>query len=89
MAAVDWTDACARAAALRDAYFNLLSGAKVQTVEYQDGGVQRSVTYMSTKIDLSELRNELRAAEEECLTGVSTSTTNTKRFAIRAGALRR
>lgn len=87
--AVDWTDPCARADALRDAYFNLLSGAKAQTVEYQDSGTQRSITYMSTKVDLAELRNELRAAEKECATGELSSTTNTNRFAIRGGALRR
>jgi len=87
--AIDWTDACARAAALRDAYFALVSGSKAQSVAYQDAGVQRSVTYASSKIDLARLRDEIRAAEEECLTGEPASTISTKRYAIRGGSLRR
>lgn len=85
--ATDWTNACERADALRDAYYALLSGKKAQSITYQDVGVQRTVTYMSTQVDLTRLRDELRAAEEECATGDKVA--SKARYAMRGGALRR
>jgi len=83
--AVDWTDACARAEALREAYYNLVSGAKAQQVVYQDAGQMRSVTYASSKVDLSRLLDEIKLADQECAGG----TINRTRYAMRGGSLRR
>lgn len=83
--AIDWTDPCARADALREAYYALLSGSKEQEVTYQDSGTMRRVVYASNKVDLSALRDALLAAEQEC---GSAETTVSKRVALRGGALR-
>ena len=82
---INWTDACARATALRDAYFALVSGSKAQQVVYQDAGQMRSVTYASSKVDLQRLLDEIKLADEECAGG----TINRTRYAMRGGALRR
>jgi hypothetical protein len=61
---VEWWDACARAEALRDAYFNLLSGQLASEVEFLANGVTRRVRYSQT--DLARLETEWRAAAGEC-----------------------
>ena len=83
--ATDWTDPCARATALREAYYALVSGGKEQQVIYQDAGQMRSVTYASSKVDLQRLLDEIKLADQECAGG----TIDRTRFAMRGGALRR
>lgn len=61
---VDWTDACARAEALRSAYYALLSGRMAASVAYLANGVNRETRFSQT--DRAALLMELRAAEHEC-----------------------
>ena len=83
--AVDWTDPCARAIALREAYYKLLSGEMEESIRAKGPNAEDEVKY--TKANLSALLADLRAAESECaaLTG---DTSATRRRAFRLGARR-
>lgn len=65
MAVVDWDDPCARAAALRKAYFEIVRGQSVSLIRVASAGGQREVRY--TKPELATLRVEMDRAEDECL----------------------
>lgn len=67
---VDWTDACARAEALRSAYYALLSGQLASSVSYLANGVSREARFSQT--DRAALLTELRAAEHECAAATGT-----------------
>lgn len=82
--AVDWTDPCARAAALRTAYFALIAGDREQRIRVSISGAEREVVYAAAKLEL--LASELRRAEAEC--SASTGGTAGRRYAIRGGAVR-
>lgn len=86
MAAVDWTDPCARALALRNAYYALISGEGEQLIRQRGPETEREVRFAKTNIEL--LKSELAAAEAECAAANGTLPTR-RRFAIRGGALRR
>ena len=60
----DFDDPCARATALRRAYYTLVSGEKASEIEYQGNGVARRVRYSQT--DLNRLFNEIKIAETQC-----------------------
>lgn len=85
MAVVDWTDACARAAALRTAYFALISGGGESLIRYRGPEGEREVRYQAANISI--LKTELQSAEAECAALTGTVSPN-RRFAIRAGARR-
>ncbi|ACL57431.1 hypothetical protein [Methylobacterium nodulans] len=78
--AVDWTDPCARATALRTAYFGLLSGQHEQRIRFRNGDVDEDVWFTAPKIDL--LRTELADAEAQC---AARSLGKPRRFAFTAG----
>lgn len=78
--AVDWTDPCARAAALRCAYFRLLSGQQEERVRFRNGDTDEDVTFV--KADLNVLRTELTEAESQCS---ALSSRRPRRFAFTAG----
>lgn len=80
---VDWTDPCARAVALRDAYFALISGGAVTMIKTAAGGGEREVRY--SKADLATVRSEMQTAEDECRTKNGQPPVQ-RRFAIRAGS---
>lgn len=81
---VDWTDPCARAGALSEAYFGLLSGAKAVRVRYRSGNnVEEDVQFQT--VDLARLEREMNAAKAECETANGGPP---RRFAIRGGARR-
>jgi hypothetical protein len=63
-ASVDWSDPCARAVALRDAYFRLVSGQQESVVRYQANGTEREVRYQSA--DHAALHDAWREAERTC-----------------------
>jgi hypothetical protein len=63
--AVNWLNPCARADALRDAYFRLISGTAEASIRYMSNGQEREVRYAVA--DKDQLANELREAERECL----------------------
>lgn len=85
--AVDWTDPCARALALRGAYYGLISGSSESLIRQSTPEGDQEVRF--AKSDLSRLQSELTAAEAECATknGVEVPD-RARRFAIRAGSRR-
>lgn len=84
--AVDWSDPCARWAALRDAYYACLSGGGETLIRYKGPEGEREVRYHAQ--DLSLLKTEMIAAQAEC-SAVNGQPNPNRRFAIRAGSQRR
>ncbi|MGY3588074.1 hypothetical protein [Bradyrhizobium sp. USDA 4350] len=83
--ATDFSDPCARAAALRDAYFNLISGANESLIRFKGPNGEQEVRFGQGKVEL--LKSEWEAAENAC--AIQNGGTNThRRYAIRAGARR-
>lgn len=82
--AVDWTDPCARAVALRSKYYELLAGGggQIASIRFAD----REVTYATGSAGLSELREEMLAAEQEC---EAAATGRPQRHAMRLGSYRK
>jgi hypothetical protein len=80
--AVDWSDPCARYAALRDAYYANLSGSGETLIRYKGPEGEREVRYKAT--DLNRLLAEMRSAQTECQ--IATGAPRSGRYAIRAGA---
>lgn len=85
MSVVDWTDPCARAAALRNAYFSLVSGGSESTIRQRGPDTEQEVRFH--KSDLSTLRTEMQAAEDACLVAQGMKPV-VRRFAITAGSRR-
>lgn len=83
---IDWTNACARAAALRDAYYALLSGERETEIATRSGEGEQTVKF--AKADLATLKAEWMQAEDECqrANGVTPAP---RRSAISLGARRR
>lgn len=79
MAAVDWDDPCARAAALRGAYFEIVRGQSVSLIRVAAANGQREVRY--TRPELATLRIEMERAEDECRAAQGLSP-RPRRFAI-------
>lgn len=61
---VNWLDPCERASALREAYFELLSGQALVLVRYRQLEEERETRYHAA--DQRALLAELRNAEREC-----------------------
>jgi len=82
MSAVDWTDPCARAEALRAAYYARISGQ--QEVEILTRTVESEQRVRFSEANGDALLSELRTAEAECaaLGGMARPR---RRFAITAG----
>lgn len=85
MAVIDWTDACARAAALREAYYNAVQGGGETSIRYRGPNGERHVTFGQGNME--SLLSELRIAEQECAASTGTLAAS-RRFSIRGGALR-
>jgi hypothetical protein len=84
--AVDWEDPCARYAALRDAYYAVLSSGSETLIKYKGPEGEREVRCHAQ--DLSWLLKEMQAAQDQCAIKNNLSPPN-RRFAIRAGTQRR
>ena len=78
--AVDWTDPCARATALREAYFALVSGDRESLIRTRTGEGEREVRFQAANLDT--LKRELTAAEAECK---AVADGKPRRFAFTAG----
>lgn len=78
--AVDWSDPCARAKALRGAYYRLLSGSMEERVRFRNGDVDEDVTFV--KPDMNVLRTELTEADAQC---AALSSGKPRRFCFTAG----
>jgi hypothetical protein len=85
MAVVDWTDPCARYAALHAAYYQTLTGGAETLIRYRTDGGEREVRYAQSNIAV--LRSEMDRAQAECAAKNGIAPTR-RRFAIRAGARR-
>lgn len=83
--AVDWNDPCARATALRDAYYALISGQTESLIKYVGPEGEREVRYQPAKLEV--LKAEWNAAAAECAEQTGASN-RSRRFAIRAGSRR-
>jgi hypothetical protein len=83
--AVDFSDPCARYAALRDAYYNLISGGAETLIRYKGPEGEREVRFQAANINF--LRSEMQSAQAECLALTSGVNPN-RRFAIRGGSRR-
>lgn len=79
---VDFSDPCARAAALRDALNAAVIGG-VRRVRFQNGDTVQETEFSASRV--ADLREELRTAEREC--GEATGAAP-RRHAITVGALR-
>lgn len=84
MTAVIWSDPCARFAALRDAYYQIISGGNESYVRYKGPEGEREVRYANT--NLEALKAELRDAETACLSSQGLPLPKARRFAITAGS---
>lgn len=84
MAVVDWTDPCARAAALRNAYYRVISGDQEAEIETRTGEAQERVKF--SRVDVARLKAEWEAAEAECQ-AKNGITPTPRRSAIRIGAV--
>lgn len=82
---VDWSDPCARAAALSEAYFSLVRGGSVSLIRVRAAGGEREARYH--KADMSSLRIEMQRAEDECRAQQGLAPLR-RRFAITAGSRR-
>lgn len=78
--AVNWNDPCARAAALRSAYFQALSGQQEERVRFRNGDTDEDVTFV--KADPITLATELAKAEAQC---AALTSGRPSRFAATAG----
>jgi hypothetical protein len=81
--AVDWTNACERWAALREAYYSLLQGGNETMIRRKGPTGEEEVRFRAA--DLATLAAEMRAAESQCLGNDNPN----RRSAIRGGAQRR
>lgn len=82
--AVDWTNPCAKAQALRDAYFALISGAAESLIRHSTTEGDQEVRFARTDVD--KLKAEMIAAEEDCIRSTG-GTPTPRRSAIRLGAV--
>lgn len=73
--AVDWNDPCARAIALREAYYSLVSGQQEVVIETRTLDAMDRVQFSAP--NLASLRAEMERAESEC--AASTGATNPNR----------
>jgi hypothetical protein len=85
MAVPDFSDPCARFAALRDAYYQLISGTNESLVRYRGPEGEREVRFGAGKIEA--LKVEMDAAENACAVKNGVADPN-RRYAIRGGARR-
>lgn len=84
---VNWDDSCARAKALKDAYFERLAGGSSQRVRFRHGDNEQEVQTSSLLGNIEVLRREMLKAEDECRELRGLPPLN-RRFAIRGGSRR-
>lgn len=84
---VDWSDPCARAKALKDAYFDRMAGGTSQRVRFRHGDNEQEVQTSHLLGNLALLRREMNDAEDECRKLQGLPPVN-RRFAIRGGSRR-
>lgn len=88
MSEVDWDDACARAQALKAAYYECLQNGTSTRVRFRADGNEQEFQSAMPGASLAELKREWWAAEDECRAAQGLPPRH-RRFAIRAGSRRR
>lgn len=83
--AVDFSDPCQRADALRTAYYKLISGDNESLIRIKGPNGEQEVRFGAGKIEL--LKAELQASEAACAVANGSVNPN-RRYAIRAGVRR-
>lgn len=83
---VNWDDPCARAKALRTAYFDRLQGGTTTKVRFKSAENEQQIETSVTLGSLEKLRAEMIRAEDECL--ASQGKKSSRRFAITGGSYR-
>lgn len=78
---IDWSDPCARSAALEQAYYAILTGKAAVRIRFRGGPVEKEVWRHATA-DLQRLEREMKQAKAECQAKTSG---RPPRFAITAG----
>lgn len=87
MPTVDWTDPCAKALALRTAYYALLSGQAESLIRNSTPEGDQEVRY--ARADIDRLKAELDDAEVACAVATNQPVpSRARRFAIMAGGRR-
>lgn len=81
--AVQWTDPCAKYAALHEAYMQLISGEREALIRTKTGETEEEVRYQAA--NLNALRLEMSIAERQCAAANGTVSVR-QRFAITAGS---
>lgn len=82
---VDWSDPCARAKALHDAYYERLAGGTAQRVRFRHGDNEQEVQTSVLQGNLTIIRRAMQDAEDECRKLRGLQPLN-RRFAIRGGS---
>lgn len=78
---IDYTDPCARAAALRTAYYSILAGDRESLIRTKTNEGEREIRFQAGNV--LKLEAELRRAEAECAATLPAAVG--PRFAITAG----
>ncbi len=79
---IDWTDPCARAAALSSAYYAALAGSREIEIRTRSFDADELVRFLP--VDIEKLRIEMQSAQSECAKARGHRDPN-RRFAITAG----
>ena len=82
---VDWGDPCARAVALRDAYYRLVSGGGEIEIMTRTDDAEERVKFAAGS-DLGRLKAEWETAAAECQALTTGEPARPRRFAIRGGS---
>lgn len=85
MAEVDWSDPCARAEALRKAYYEMLTTGTSTRVRFRAGDNEQEVQKAIGAGSLADLRRAMLEAEDQCRAAQGLSP---RRHAVTAGSRR-
>lgn len=88
MSDVNWSDPCARAEALRNAYYEALAGGTSRRVRFRAGDNEQEVQQSISGGTLADLRKAMWEAEDECRASQGLEPLR-RRVVIRAGSRRR
>lgn len=80
---IDWSDPCARALALTNAYYAALAGEREVEIRTRTFDAEELVRFLP--VDIEKLRIEMQSAQSECAKARGMRDPN-RRFAITAGS---
>lgn len=80
---IDWSDPCARAGALSNAYYSLLAGHREIEIRTRTLDAEELVRFQA--VDIEKLRIEMLSAQSDCAKATGQRDPN-RRFAITAGS---